>query len=156
MAPNDPSDPCIRMMPVRLRCLPLPYVPELFADELLSSWLRRTGMEYGISLEQLARHIGLSRIRPADIDHDLSPDEIGRLAGALRAERTEILRRLHHPLRPPVCSLRASCPGCPAHLYIDLTGARDDPDSSLLLPRGPCRRAGPHGRRRTGARSFLG
>ena len=96
------------MKSVRPWILPLPYVTEPFPDELLSSWLRRIGVEYGISLEQLVRHIGLSRTKPLQIDHDLSPDEIGRLADAMREERAEIRRRLHHPLRPPVRSLRAT------------------------------------------------
>ena len=107
MAPDDASDPGIRLKPMRPWCLPLPYVTELFPDELLSSWLRRTGTEYGVSLELLARHIGLLKTKPAEIDHDLSPDEIERLADAMRVERSDIRRRLHHPLRPSVCSLRA-------------------------------------------------
>ncbi len=107
MAPNDPSNSCIRMMAPRPWCLPFPYVPEPFPDELLSSWLRRTGVEYGISLEQLAQHIGISTTKPAYIDQDLSRDEIGRLAGAMRVERAEIRQRLYQPLRPQVRSLRA-------------------------------------------------
>jgi hypothetical protein len=62
------------LKPMRPWCLPLPYVTELFPDELLSSWLRRTGTEYGVSLELLARHIGLLKTKPAEIDQDLSPD----------------------------------------------------------------------------------
>ena len=97
MAPDDASDPGIRLKPMRPWCLPLPYVTELFPDELLSSWLRRTGTEYGVSLELLARHIGLLKTKPAEIDQDLSPDEIERLADAMRVERSDIRRRLHHP-----------------------------------------------------------
>ena len=107
MAPDDPSDPRIRMIPARPWCLSLPYVTEPCPDELLSSWLRRTAAEYGVSFEQLAQHVGLSRTKPADIDHDLSPDEVGQLAGAMRVERAEVRRRLHPPLRPPARSLRA-------------------------------------------------
>lgn len=128
MAANDTSDTRIRMMPARSRCLPLPQVPDLFPDELLSSWLRRTGVEYGVSIEQLAQHIGISETKSADIDHKLLSNEIGLLASTMRVERAQIRRRLHHPLRPAVSSLRAHhapiqiCASCRAMHFV--SGAR--------------------------------
>ena len=108
MAPHDPTDSSLRVTLAPHRCMPLPYIAELFPDELLSSWLQRTGLEYGISLDQLARHIGLSKIQPSEIDHGLLPDDIERLADAMRMDHAKIRRHIYYPLRPSVRSLRAN------------------------------------------------
>src|SRR5271170_6655720 len=89
-------------------CRPLPYIPTQFPGELLSSWLRRTGMEYGVSLERLAQHFGLSRTKPIDIDQDLTADDVQRLAIALRSNPGDIRQAMNHPLRPSVRALRAA------------------------------------------------
>ena len=74
----------------------------------MSSWMRRIGHEYGVNLEQIARHVGLSRTTPTDIDRRLPPDDLSRLATALRVERMEIYDRLLHPLRSSAQSLQSS------------------------------------------------
>ncbi len=89
-------------------CLPLPFVTEPFEDEILSSWMRRIGQEYGVSLEQMARHVGLSRTTPTDIDRRLPLDDLNRLMAALRVKRTEVCGRLLQPLRSPAQSLQSS------------------------------------------------
>ena len=102
-------------------CPPLPYIPAHFPGELLSSWLRRIGTEYGVSLERLAQHFGLSRSKSIEIDHDLTANDIQRLAGALRWSPRELRQAMHHPLRPHVRALRAArspiqlCSGCRTH-----------------------------------------
>ena len=88
-------------------CLPLPYVPVLFPGELLSSWLRRIGMEYGVTFEQLALHFGLSRTKPIDVDLALATTDVKRLAVALRSSPAEIRQSMHQPLRLPARALRA-------------------------------------------------
>ncbi len=91
-----------------VRCTPLPYIPALFPGELLSSWLRRTGTEFGVSLQALARHFELSKTKAIDIDQDLSIDDVQRLAVAMRSEPAEIRQAMHHRLRPEVRALRAT------------------------------------------------
>jgi hypothetical protein len=108
LAPDDPSHTRFRLRGRQTQCLPLPFVIKPFADELLSSWMRRVGQEYGVSLQQVARHVGLSMSRPTDIDHRLQADDVSRLAVTLRVERREIRDRLLHPLLSPVRSLRSS------------------------------------------------
>ena len=96
------------MMLAPHRCMPLPYIAELFPDELLSSWLRRTAADYDLSLDQLVQHIGLSIPRPSEVDHGLSPDDVTRLADAMRMDPAKIRRCLYYPLRPSARALRAN------------------------------------------------
>ncbi len=108
MATDDPGDPRICMRRSALRCAPLPYIPTLFPGELLSSWLKRIGAEFGVSLQTLAHHFNLSKMTAACIDQDLSSDDIHRLAAAMRSEPAEIRLAMHHRLQPEVRALRAT------------------------------------------------
>lgn len=84
---------------------PLPYVPPPFPGELLSSWLRRIAAEYGVELQLLAKHVGLSVSRADDIDSALSADDLGRIAVTLNTNPEEI-RDMVHP--PQIRVLRAT------------------------------------------------
>lgn len=84
---------------------PLPFVPSPFPGELLSSWLRRIAIEYGVELQHLAKHVGLSVSRADDIDGALSADDLCKIAVTLNALPTEI-REMVHP--PQVRVLRAT------------------------------------------------
>lgn len=75
---------------------PLPYVPSPFPGELLSSWLRRIAVEYGVELQHLAKHVGLSVSRADDIDGAPSADDLCKIAVTLNAHPTEI-REMVHP-----------------------------------------------------------
>jgi hypothetical protein len=87
-------------------CGTLPFVPEPFSGEMLSSWLRRVAAEYGVSLEHLTRHLGLSAARPAEIDHASTGDDIKRVAAALSVPVADIRQMVHRPLKTPVRRLR--------------------------------------------------
>ncbi len=91
-----------------LRCTSLPYIPALFQGELLSSWLRRTGAEFGVSLQTLAQHFELSKTMAVCIDQNLSSDDIQHLAAAMRSAPAEIRRAMHHRFQPEVRALRAA------------------------------------------------
>lgn len=84
----------------------LPFVPQPFPGEMLSSWLGRIAAEYGISLERLARHLRLSASRPVEIDHASTRDDIKRTAAALSVPVAEIQAMVHRPLMTPVWRLR--------------------------------------------------
>jgi hypothetical protein len=79
----------------RLRALP--YVPPPFPGELLSSWLRRIAAEYGLELQHLAKHLGLSVSRADDINSALSADDLSRIAVTLNAHPAEIREMVHLP-----------------------------------------------------------
>ena len=87
-------------------CGRLPFVPQPFPDEMLSSWLRRIAAEYAISLEHLTRHLGLSASKPTDIDHASTRDDIERTADALSVTAAEIRGMVHGPLKMPFGLLR--------------------------------------------------
>lgn len=87
-------------------CPRLPFVPHPFPGEMLSSWLGRIAAEYRISMEHLARHLGLSVWRPVEIDHAATRDDIERTAAALSVAPTAIRDMVHRPLRSPVRRLR--------------------------------------------------
>ena len=84
----------------------LPFVPQPFPGEMLSSWLRRIAAEYGVSLERLAQHFGLSVWRPVHIDHASTRDDIDRTATALSVAPAEIRAMVHRPLKTAVAHLR--------------------------------------------------
>jgi TniQ len=84
----------------------LPFVPQPFAGEMLSSWLRRTAAEYAVSLEHLTRHLDLSVSRPMEIDHFSTRDDIERTAAALSVTAAEIRDMIHSPLKMPFIRLR--------------------------------------------------
>lgn len=84
----------------------LPFVPEPFPGEMLFSWLRRIAAEYGVSLERLAQHFGLSAWRPMQIDHTSTRDDIERTAAALTVAPAEIQAMVHRPLKTLVGRLR--------------------------------------------------
>ena len=95
----------------------LPFVPQPFPGEMLSSWLRRIAAEYGVSLERLTQHFGLSVWRPVQIDHASTRDDIERTATALSVTPAEIRAMVHRRLRRPFCifvrdsGLSKSAPG---------------------------------------------
>lgn len=84
----------------------LPFVPQPFPGEMLSSWLRRIAAEYGVSLERLSQHFGLSVWRPVQIDHASTRDDIKRTATALSVAPAEIRAMVHRPLKTSVGHLR--------------------------------------------------
>lgn len=102
-------------------CLGLPFVPRPFPDEMLSSWLWRIAVEYGISLGHLAKHLRLSTSKPAEMDHAPTRDDIERIAAALHVTATDIRKMVHRTLKTPVRTLLASrspiqvCSQCRAH-----------------------------------------
>ena len=96
------------MMRCAIQCPPLPYIPIHFPGELLSSWLRRTAAEFGVGLEHLAQHFGLSKTKPIDIDEDLTDEDVQRLSTAMRPSPKDIRRAMHHRLLPEVRALRAA------------------------------------------------
>jgi hypothetical protein len=84
----------------------LPFVPQPFAGEMLSSWLRRTAAEYAVSLEHLTHHLDLSVSRPMEIDHASTRNDIERAAAALSVTAAEIRDMIHSPLKMPFIRLR--------------------------------------------------
>jgi hypothetical protein len=84
----------------------LPFVPQPFPGEILSSWLSRIAAEYGVSLEHLTRHLGLSAATRTEIDHASTSDDIQRAAAALSVTAAEIREMVHRPLKTPVRRLR--------------------------------------------------
>lgn len=73
----------------------LPYVPESFSGELLSSWLRRAAIEYGVDLPHLAGHIGRSVSRAPVIDRGLSTNDVRRAASVLRSTPAGLRGMMH-------------------------------------------------------------
>ena len=86
---------------------PLPYIPPSFPGELLSSWLRRIAAEYGLELQYLAKHIGMSVSRACAIDDALSAGDLWRIAVALRTHPAELRDMMY---RPRTRALRAATP----------------------------------------------
>ena len=105
------------MYDTRAEAPPLPFVPPCFPGELLSSWLRRIAVEYGVDLPYLARHIGLPVSLASLIDHKLSLSDLRRVAIAVRSEPKELRAMVHSPLTkvlPPTTSLLQLCLRCRA------------------------------------------
>ena len=73
----------------------LPYVPASFSGELLSSWLRRVAIDYGVDLPHLAWHIGLSVSRASVIDQGLLTNDVRRAASVLRSTPAELRAMMH-------------------------------------------------------------
>jgi len=77
---------------------PLPVIVKTIVDELLSSWLRRTGQIYGVSARDVLRHFGVTPPEALRLMDFAQPLEIkARLAWCLRTNVTRI-RRASHPV----------------------------------------------------------
>ena len=78
---------------------PLPFIPEPFFDELLSSWLRRIAAEYGMALNQLIEYLQLEASSRASLDYREHPKDCRRIANALRISTKEVDTMTHKPLQ---------------------------------------------------------
>ena len=78
---------------------PLPFIPEPFFDELLSSWLRRIAAEYGMELNQLIEYLQLEASSRASLDYREHPKDCRRIANALRISTKEVDTMTHKPLQ---------------------------------------------------------
>ena len=83
------------MHDARLLAPGLPYVPTSFSGELLSSWLRRVAIEYGVDLAYFAEHIGLSVSCAQLIDRGLSTKDVRQAATVLRSTPAELRKMMH-------------------------------------------------------------
>jgi hypothetical protein len=105
------------MRDARIEAPALPYVPPRFPGELLSSWLRRIAVEFGVDLPHLARHIGLPFSLASLIDHKLSLDDLRRIAVAVRSEPDDLRAMVYSPhtnALAPSASLLQLCLPCRA------------------------------------------
>ena len=71
---------------------PLPEIPPPETDEILSSWLSRSAAVYKARPEPLLEQVGLTESSPAILDRYATPEDLERLAVAMRSSFQAIQR----------------------------------------------------------------
>src|SRR5215469_7762070 len=97
MAPGHRPRDRIRMTAGRAALRPLPVVLPALRDELLSSWLSRHAVFYGVYGGQLLRRCGVNAPSLRHLDLCLSRNNVHRLAATFRCDPTTIRRMTQLP-----------------------------------------------------------
>jgi hypothetical protein len=84
---------------------PLPFIPQPFFDEILSSWLRRIAFEYGMELSEFTQYLELHASTAGSLDFDSNSGDRVRIANALRSAPDTIQAMTHRHLKGPAKNL---------------------------------------------------
>ncbi len=82
-------------------CVPLPYIPQPFPDEVLSSWVQRTGADYGLNFSSFSRNLGLGTTTPSQLDNIATASDHLRIAISLRVSPNEVASMRHKGVKSP-------------------------------------------------------
>jgi len=86
------------MLPPR-RPGPLPEIPPPETDEILSSWLSGSAALYKARPEALLEQVGLTEGSPAALDRYATPEDLERLAAAMRSS-SRVIQRMSFARQP--------------------------------------------------------